>query len=278
MKKLWIGAVVCGGLLAGAGLAYARIIPGVDEPYNPSAYYSSTEVSYADSPSTFFYRDLAAGGYIVHDPTRKSKNVLSEVQFREILDALKRLLDLKELDLLPFTSGIKDEIAGVQEATQALNQAKNIADQADKVFGTIHSSDEEFAERTEKKQISYLDEVYKTATEKANQSLRNGEDRQTILMEVIERSEKPEGELQVHQASNELQAVVHEELLERNMLLSNITTMIAAKQKAEEDRNARESRIKSDAIPQLQFSDPYHPDTYESRVSEKPKPIGFLDF
>lgn len=278
MKKFWIGASVCGGLLVGAGLAYARAIPGVDRPFNPSAYYSSTAVSYADSPSTFFYRDLAGGGYIVHDPTRKSKNVLSEAQFKEIFDALQKLLNLKELDMLPFASALKDKIVETQQATQALHQAGNIAERADKVFGTVQSSDEDLAERTEKKQISYLNEVYRAATESAAQSLKNGENRQNLLMNALERSGDPEGELQARQASNELYAIVQEEMSERNMLLGNFASMMAAKQKAEEDRNAREARARSDAIPQLQFSDPYHMDAYESRAYEKPKPPGFLDF
>lgn len=278
MKKLWIGSVVIGGLVAGAGFAYAKIIPGVDRPFNPGAYYSSTAISYADSPSTFFYRDLAGGGNIVHDPDRKDRNVLSEAQFKEIFDALKELLKYKNMDLLPFANSLKDLIAGAQDATQKLGHSKTVADTIDKAFGNPQSTDAELADMTPKKQIDYLNEVYKAATDSASKSLQNAQVRQKLILETVERSASPEGAMQVQQAKNELSSLVHEELMERNMLLGNMTSLIAAKQQADLDREIRENRAKFDGIQQMQFSDPYHLDAYESRVFEKPKPIGFLDF
>ena len=42
------------------GIGHARVIPGVDEPYDPANYYSMTSISYADSaPSPFALKDLA---------------------------------------------------------------------------------------------------------------------------------------------------------------------------------------------------------------------------
>lgn len=278
MKKLWIGAVVFGGLIAGAGFAYARIIPGVDEPFDPGAYYSSTAISYADSPSTFFYRDLAGGGNIVHDPDRKDRNVLSEAQFKQIFDALKKLLKYKELDLLPFAASMKDKIAGAQNQTQKLGQSKSVAESVDQAFGNPQSTNAELADMTPKKQIDYLNEVYKATTDSASKSLQNAQVRQKLILETVERSASPEGAMQVQQVKNELSSLVHEELMERNMLLGNLTSLIAAKQQADLDREIRENRAKFDGIQQMQFSDPYHLDAYESRVFEKPKPIGFLDF
>jgi len=278
MKKLWIGAVVFGGLIAGAGFAYARIIPGVDEPFDPGAYYSSTAISYADSPSTFFYRDLAGGGNIVHDPDRKDRNVLSEAQFKQIFDALKKLLKYKELDLLPFAASMKDKIAGAQNQTQKLGQSKSVADSVDQAFGNPQSTNAELADRTAVKQISYLNEVYRAATDSASKSLQNGQMRQNLIQETVARASDPEGAMQAQQAKNELHSLRHEELLERNMLLGNLTSLIAAKQKADLDREIRENRARFDGIQQIQFSDPYHLDAYESRIFKKPKPIGFLDF
>lgn len=278
MKKLWISAVVFGGLVAGAGFAYARIIPGVDEPFDPGAYYSSTAISYADSPSTFFYRDLAGGGNIVHDPDRKDRNVLSEAQFKQIFDALKKLLKYKELDLLPFAASMKDKIAGAQNQTQKLGQSKSVAESVDQAFGNPQSTNAELADMTPKKQIDYLNEVYKATTDSASKSLQNAQVRQKLILETVERSASPEGAMQVQQVKNELSSLVHEELMERNMLLGNLMSLIAAKQQADLDREIRENRVKFDGIQQMQFSDPYHLDAYESRVFEKPKPIGFLDF
>ena len=47
--------------LGGFGMVSARVIPGIDEPYNPAAYYSLTAISWEDSPSPFALQDLAGG-------------------------------------------------------------------------------------------------------------------------------------------------------------------------------------------------------------------------
>ena len=73
MKKVWVAGVVSGGLLAGAGLAYAGFvpIPGVDIPYDPANYYSSVGVSIPDSaPSIFTLRELGVSvntNAFIHD-------------------------------------------------------------------------------------------------------------------------------------------------------------------------------------------------------------------
>ena len=56
-KTAVIAALVL--VLGGFGMVSARVIPGIDEPYNPAAYYSLTAISWEDSPSPFALRDLA---------------------------------------------------------------------------------------------------------------------------------------------------------------------------------------------------------------------------
>ncbi|MBQ3452297.1 MAG: hypothetical protein IJG32_08525, partial [Selenomonadaceae bacterium] len=70
------------GFIGGYGLVvYAHTIPGIDEPYNPEAYYSLTEISWADSPSPYALEDLASNGGSVFDYTRYIKSVLFADKF-----------------------------------------------------------------------------------------------------------------------------------------------------------------------------------------------------
>lgn len=57
-KKTIVTSVIIGATLYG-GLSYARIIPGVDEPFDPANYWSLTSVSWPDSaPSIYTLRDM----------------------------------------------------------------------------------------------------------------------------------------------------------------------------------------------------------------------------
>ena len=70
-KFLAVMSVLSAGFISGYGLiAYAYIIPGVDEPFNPAAYYSLTQISWADSPSPYALKDLASNGGSIFDYTR----------------------------------------------------------------------------------------------------------------------------------------------------------------------------------------------------------------
>ena len=70
VKKKFL-VVLGSGFISGYGLiAYAHIIPGVDEPFNPAAYYSLTQISWADSPSPYALKDLASNGGSIFDYTR----------------------------------------------------------------------------------------------------------------------------------------------------------------------------------------------------------------
>ena len=161
MKKLWVGMVVCGGLLTGISLTYARIIPGVDEPYNPGAYYSSTAISSADSPSTFFYRDLAGGGNIVYDPERHKNNILSCLKYDEVLKTVQELFKKKKEDATPFgNEGIRAGLQNVQQETISLNLAEEINKGADKVFSNDKMTADEYNQLSRTEQIKYMNDVY----------------------------------------------------------------------------------------------------------------------
>lgn len=104
--KKAVAIVLMGGFLLGAStVAMARIIPGVDEPFNPGAYYSPTTPDPADSPSTYFYRDLGWNGGQVYDPTREKHKIEKVKNWQDILDIMLQKLDLNNLNIRMLTSG-----------------------------------------------------------------------------------------------------------------------------------------------------------------------------
>lgn len=279
MKKIWVGTVVFGGLLAGIGLTYAKVIPGVDEPFNPSAYYSSTEISYADSPSTFFYRDLAAGGNIVYDPERHKKSILSCLKYQDILKTVQDFFQKTKEDAMPFgNDGIRAGLEEAQRKTQELNLSKSIHERAENVFPNEKLSDEEFAKRSREQQIKYLNDVYREVSTSAQKSIENAAQRQQLMEEAIQRSNMAQGSMQAEQAKADIEALVAEEFQERNMLLDNIAAMDAVSKQYEVTKEMVDSRNVMDSKSQFGFSDPYHRDAYEKKHYEKPEPLGLPDF
>ena len=112
MKKMLtvLGATLTFGFFSGY-IAYAHTVPGWDEPYDIDAYYSLTNISWADSPSPYAMEDLASNGGNVYDYTRHLKSILFEDKFKNILEvaANKRLND--EVNTTPFSEEIFSETA-----------------------------------------------------------------------------------------------------------------------------------------------------------------------
>lgn len=65
IKTKFIATSVMLTLAANALPGFAKLIPGVDIPYDPASYYSPTAISYPDSkPSVFALKELTGGaGY-----------------------------------------------------------------------------------------------------------------------------------------------------------------------------------------------------------------------
>ena len=76
-------------------IAHARIVSGVDNPFDPTAYYSLTEISYADNaPSVFALRELERGD--VFDYTRYIKPQLFKEKFEGILGKIEGMAGIQE--------------------------------------------------------------------------------------------------------------------------------------------------------------------------------------
>lgn len=109
-KKLlkYCACALTGGFCIGYGAVYvyAKIIPGVDVPYDPGAYYSATAISYADSaPSTFALRELSKGS--VYDKTRHDKSILFGSDFKSWLEAMIERTGIMERNTKPQDKAVQ---------------------------------------------------------------------------------------------------------------------------------------------------------------------------
>ena len=106
VKKKFL-AVLGTGFISGFGLiAYAHVIPGVDKPFNPAAYYTLTQISWADSPSPYALKDLASNGGSVFDYTRYIKSILFGDKFEKLAETDVDKTKNDEINSTPFSEKI----------------------------------------------------------------------------------------------------------------------------------------------------------------------------
>ena len=283
-KTAVIAALVL--VLGGFGMVSARVIPGIDEPYNPAAYYSLTAISWEDSPSPFALRDLAESGGNVHDYTRHIKSILFGDDFKDILAVATSMTQNEVINTTPFTSDIYTE---TDSALSLLRQGtETIGKQVDISEGNPYlrqgDSDEweaynENAYDQRQKQI-WLDQSYRQMVEGSQQELAGMENALTAASAVLAHSNQARGELQLLQAQNELKALLVYEFARQNALDANIAQINATRQANEYDETAESAFL--EAITRMDVADPYDSKEYalvkESDGYEKPEAPGMPDF
>ena len=283
-KTAVIAALVL--VLGGFGMVFARVIPGIDEPYNPAAYYSLTAISWEDSPSPFALRDLAESGGNVYDYTRHIKSILFGDNFKDILAVATSMTQNEVINTTPFTSDIYTE---TDSALSLLRQGtETIGKQVDISEGNPYlrqgDSDEweaynENAYDQRQKQI-WLDQSYRQMVEGSQQELAGMENALTAASAVLAHSNQAQGELQLLQAQNELKALLVYEFARQNALDANIAQINATRQANEYDETAESAFL--EAITRMDVADPYDSKEYalvkESDGYEKPEAPGMPDF
>ena len=283
-KTAVIAALVL--VLGGFGMVSARVIPGIDEPYNPAAYYSLTAISWEDSPSPFALRDLAESGGNVYDYTRHIKSILFGDNFKDILAVATSMTQNEVINTTPFTSDIYTE---TDSALSLLRQGtETIGKQVDISEGNPYlrqgDSDEweaynENAYDQRQKQI-WLDQSYRQMVEGSQHELAGMENALTAASAVLAHSNQAQGELQLLQAQNELKALLVYEFARQNALDANIAQINATRQANEYDETAESAFL--EAITRMDVADPYDSKEYalvkESDGYEKPEAPGMPDF
>lgn len=274
-KLLVLSPVLIGvGFSIGFGLAYARIIPGVDRPYDPSAYYSQTEVSYADSPSTFALRDLAGQGGSVYDPKRHEKSLIFKDDFISTLQSYvdKTLYMLR--NTTPLTpdkiNPINQEINIKQEDIVAIykaNAAKAIEES--KAFRSSDDYSDKIYDR--QAQAKLIDEQYlKLATEVQKAAAVNSKETEAVNM-ILNNTSNTLGMMEAQQLEAQIIALQEAETAKKTALLSELIQIKNMEHAIERDQNIEANRLNEDN--RLHIADPYDREEFI-----RPKSNGFKNF
>lgn len=284
-SKMTVIAVLCLAL-GGFGLVSARVIPGVDEPYDPPAYYSLTAISWADSPSPFALRDLANNGGNVYDYTRHIKSKLFGEDFTNILAIATSMTKNDIINTTPFTGDVFGETNNVlsllRQGTEKTAKTINISESNPHLRQGDNDEWDAYNEKAydTQKKYQWLDESYRQIAKGSKQELTSMRDTLTAADAVLGHTGKAEGELQLIQAQNELKALLAYEFARQNALEGNIAQLYAAYQANQYDEAAESAFI--DAITQMDIADPYDRKDYallkETMDYNKPQVPGMPDF
>ena len=283
-KAAVIAALVL--VLGGFGMVSARVIPGIDEPYNPAAYYSLTAISWEDSPSPFALRDLAENGGNVYDYTRHIKSILFGDNFKDILDVAMNMTQNDIINTTPFSPDIYAEtdsaLSLLRQGTETIGKQVDISESNPYLRQGDNDEWEAYNEHAYdrgQKQI-WLDQSYRQMVEGSQQELVGMENALTAANAVLDHSNQAKGELQLLQAQNELKALLVYEFARQNALDANIAQLNAVRQANEYDETAESAFL--DAITRMDVADPYDSKEYalvkESDGYEKPEAPGMPDF
>ena len=283
-KAAVIAALVL--VLGGFGMVSARVIPGIDEPYNPAAYYSLTAISWEDSPSPFALRDLAESGGNVYDYTRHIKSILFGDNFKDILAVATSMTQNEVINTTPFSSEVSAEtdsaLSLLRQGTESIGKTVDISESNPYLRQGDNDEWEAYNENAydqRQKQI-WLDQSYRQMVEGSQQELAGMENALTAASAVLAHSNQAQGELQLLQAQNELKALLVYEFARQNALDANIAQINATRQANEYDETAESAFL--EAITRMDVADPYDSKEYalvkESDGYEKPEAPGMPDF
>lgn len=284
IKKLmkYSACALVAGFCIGYGIVYvqARTIPGVDEPFDPAAYYSPTAISYADSaPSTFALRELSRG--IVHDPQRHKESIPFRDDFKSWLDALLARTGIMERNIKPQDEVVRQmtaaEIRMVQQDAAALYRG----DEYQKLMGNHlfrSTSDYSKNEAAYSKEAQYkaLEEKYASIAKSAEDAVKNQEAGDVAYAQIMENVKNAQGDMEMEQASAQLAALQEAELARRTMLLSNLATVRAIQKQTELDEHL--AAVRQTEAAKLRIEDPYKEASRPDQAYDRPEPIGFVEF
>lgn len=284
MKKSVLAAVVISSLACGYGVVQAWSEPGWDEPYDPPAYYSETEVSVRDSePSPFALKDLAEQGGNVYDPARHKQNeetLASDINWYEkLMESLgyeitnTQPVDAEFMDKCAADiTDLLDDTKNLQEANTAM--AEQIAESEN--FRYYDRYDEDDNDYDKETQLQEIQEAYAAYGEVARGVLATSEKEDALLNRLMAAGAGAAGNLQAEQVIAYTQALESVEVARRNLLLSTMANMKALKQRIKHDEDLEYQR--NVQVAQVRFEDPYHRTEKEKTAYQRPEGKGFVSF
>ena len=267
-------------------IAYAETIPGWDEPYDITNYYSLTTISIPDStPSPFAMMDLESQCGNVYDYTRHIKSILFAERFNNILEVTTEKTKNAEINGKSFDEEIFKETANALEILRQSNEKISKQMDLEKMESILNQGDADEFENfnpnfNHEEKFLWLNQQYQNFAEGANQEISNFENVMSVADKILNHSNLAQGDLQIQQARNELLTLLAHELAEKNSLDANFEQMQALYQSAEYDKNVESAYI--DSITKFNVADPYDKKNYRLLQQEcdykKPAPVGMPDF
>lgn len=275
LNKRYIAIFTCAGVLLSGGMAaFARhhIVPGVDRPFDPANYWTHDTISWPDSaPSPYTLKDIANNGGQIIDYQNLPQNTIKDVKaVAEFTQRLKELVT-KIQDLAKLGGDPLDSVGRLFAAT---HDDSSIVEQAEKsalhlADGGDHSSAQVLAKGLRDK-YTYLDEAYRSAYSYAKAESGAFSARADVLREAAARIETVEGRLAAAQSQAEIGAVTAAGAQARNRLIAQRNALLALHGRAVNDEIVRAETVIRTKL-NMKFADPYHYNSYDRAIYEKPK-------
>ena len=287
-KNFWMMlSVLSLGFIGSYSLvAYAHTVPGWDEPYNIDAYYSLTEISWADSPSPFALQDLARNVGTVYDYTRHMKSIILGDKFEKTADTDASQTENEEINSASFskeifteTSAALEVIGGgtekVSKTVSSIAVEKYLRQGNDDDWESYNQDSYDHSDK-----YKFLDTTYKNFVNGAKSEIDESEKVLNAAKKIFNHANIAEGNLQIYQAQNELKTLLAYELARQNALDMNFEQMQAVYQASEYDEKVESAYI--DSITKFDVVDPYDEVNYkllnDEYNYEKPKSAGMPNF
>ena len=279
--KKAVALVMIGGFLLGAStIALAYVIPGVDEPFNPPAYYSPTTPDPEDSPSPFFYKDLGWNGNQVYDPIREKHKKDKVKNWQDILDIMLKKLDLNIINSRMLSSdnlksillgafGVNDDIDSKNKVVPMMNAAEGTTMRA---FDRYDDYDREYSISDKLKLNQTAVQNTTSFTKIVLDDSKKGQLHNEQLQQEMYRAEGTNEHLQVGNYLRYENANNRYRLLE---LSSNKLALMVQEIFSDVDDDIAEARNNNMTF---QSVDPTNMDDYQKEHYKPRKPLGFPDF
>ena len=285
-RKGWLLVAAIIGILAGGlPLASARIIPGVDRPYDPAAYYSPTAISYADSkPSVFAIRDLARQGGSVYDPMREAKELLIAKRFGWLLDIVEQRLGIEIRNHQPMPDVLIEQATtpSIGKRPYAEEMFANVTSTQDRIekspffhryeeSSTVYETPRD--RMNQRKLIADASAVY---AEVAQQALRDRTATDETLRALLQEAAEAEGKHELLQIQAQIDALAEADQSQMTSLSAAYNAIRHLRHKQELD-NAVEFE-KSVEWGRVIIADPFDKEAANAAGFQRPAARGFVSF
>ncbi len=285
-KKTIITSMIIGASLYG-GLSYARIIPGVDEPFDPGNYWSLVSISWPDSaPSTYTLRDISRNGGKVYDPWRDKEQQAKNAKVESWLQAQIQQTLNKILSMTPWgqavTGSLNDGIRILHEKNNSELPAEVVRAQEDpKLFATPSkpigpNEDGSSPYVSDSDKIRYMRDRIEQSAAFISQQQDASKETLELLEKALDMATHAESFVEAQQAENIIKALETEEWNRRNAILAEIATLKSLESMQQVDNVVKAQQINN--ANKLYMYDPYNPTKVDQESYKRPEPMGMLDF